>query len=264
MEFENGTFLDDVITTLGVEAEHHGKANISQQVLMEFFSQKASNRQESLNDKPVVVNHNFNSDVVSEKKDILVCDIGKVDFSKMNLNELADFASQCDGCPLAKSRNKVVFGQGSADADLMFIGEGPGRDEDMQGIPFVGEAGQLLTKMINAMKFKRSEVYISNIVKCRPPNNRNPEDLEAKSCMHYLARQIELIQPEVIVLLGAVPLKYLLGKSGITKLRGHWDLYNGIKVMPTFHPAYLLRTPSAKREVWADLQQVMRLFGKLY
>ena len=144
----------------------------------------------------------------------------------------------------------------------MFIGEGPGADEDAQGIPFVGRAGELLTKMIKAMTFDRSEVYIANIVKCRPPENRNPSDEEAEVCIPFLKRQIELVNPKVIVLLGAVPLKYLMGKTGISRMRGTWMEYKGIQVMPTYHPAYLLRNPGAKKDVWQDLQEVMSVLGR--
>ena len=168
----------------------------------------------------------------------------------------------CKSCLLHESRKNFVFGDGNGHAKLMFIGEGPGRDEDEQGLPFVGAAGQLLTRMINAMQFARAEVYIANVVKCRPPNNRVPSPDEAETCVPYLLRQIEIVKPQVIVVLGATPLKYLLGLTGIVKTRGHWLDYKGIKVMPTFHPAYLLRNPPAKKDVWQDLQAVMREFGK--
>ncbi len=181
-----------------------------------------------------------------------------------DLGGLAATVMGCTKCPLAKGRRNVVFGEGNPNAKLMFIGEGPGRDEDIQGRPFVGAAGQLLTKMINAMQFEREDVYIANVVKCRPPGNRNPEDPEAEACLPYLRRQIELIKPEVLVLLGAVPLFYLLGKKGITRLHGEWHEYMGIKTLPTFHPAYLLRSPSEKKHAWADLQKVMQLFGKTH
>jgi DNA polymerase len=184
--------------------------------------------------------------------------------AQMNLDELNSEARKCRKCPLCGTRTTVVFGEGNPDADLMFIGEGPGYDEDQQGRPFVGKAGELLTRMINAMQFTRQDVYIANIVKCRPPKNRNPLPEEADACLPYLKRQIELIKPKVIVILGAVPLKFLLEKNGIMRLRGKWDSYNDIKVMPTFHPAYLLRNPEAKREVWEDLQQVMKIFGKVH
>ena len=185
------------------------------------------------------------------------------DLSGMGWQELHQCAMQCSACPLAQTRTNVVFGTGAQQTELMFIGEGPGADEDAQGVPFVGRAGELLTKMINAMKYDRSEVYIANIVKCRPPENRNPADEEAAACIPILKRQIELVKPKAIVLLGAVPLKYLMGKSGITRLRGNWMEYQGIQVMPTYHPAYLLRNPAAKADVWKDLQNVMRFLGKL-
>ena len=181
------------------------------------------------------------------------------------LEELREIVLQCQKCPLAPTRHTVVFGEGNPHARLMFVGEGPGEQEDLQGRPFVGPAGQLLDRMILAMQFTRTKVYIANIVKCRPPHNRNPEPEEADACRGYLARQIELIQPEVIVVLGAVAARFLLQRrEGITRLRGHWLGYNGIPVMPTFHPSYLLRDPSGKRLAWSDLQQVMKVFGKVY
>jgi len=182
-----------------------------------------------------------------------------------SLDELRPIVLECRRCPLAETRNNVVFGEGDPHAKLMFIGEGPGYDEDMQGRPFVGKAGQLLDKMIAAMQFQREEVYIANVVKCRPPGNRVPSPDEATACIGYLKRQIELIRPEVIVLLGATAVNFLLGKrEGITRLRGKWLGYEGIPVMPTFHPAFLLRQDSAKRDAWADLQQVMKVFGKVH
>jgi len=188
--------------------------------------------------------------------------ITPAEIAALDLDALREAAKTCRQCPLSAGRRNVVFGAGAPDADLMFIGEGPGREEDEQGVPFVGAAGALLTKMINAMRFQRSEVYIANIVKCRPPGNRNPEDGEADACLPFLRRQIELIAPKAIVLLGAVPLKHLMGKTGITRLHGNWMDYQGIKVIPTFHPAYLLRNPAAKKDAWSDLQKVMTLFGK--
>ncbi|HBC86376.1 MAG TPA: uracil-DNA glycosylase [Lentisphaeria bacterium] len=188
----------------------------------------------------------------------------KLDVCRMPYEELEKKAAVCTRCRLHKSRTNPVFADGSRKAELMFIGEGPGRDEDAQGIPFVGRAGQLLTKMIEAMQFDRKEVYIANIVKCRPPENRAPMDDEAEQCLPYLLRQIELVQPKIIVLLGAVPLKYILGLAGITKIRGNWKEFKGIKVMPTLHPAYLLRNEAAKKDAWKDLQMVMSVFGKKY
>jgi uracil-DNA glycosylase family 4 len=184
--------------------------------------------------------------------------------------ELHQVMLSCQACPLAQGRKTVVCGNGCPQARLMFIGEGPGEEEDKQGVAFVGRAGHMLTNMILAMGFDRNSnapekaVYIANIVKCRPPGNRNPSEQEAAACLPYLRRQIELVKPQAIVLLGAVALRFLLGKTGITQRRGTWLEYQGIPVMPTFHPAYLLRFEgqktlfvSEKRKVWNDLQQVM-------
>jgi DNA polymerase len=174
------------------------------------------------------------------------------------LAELQEIVTACEKCRLSKSRTQVVYGVGNPNADLMFIGEAPGRDEDIQGEPFVGRAGQLLTDIIKAMKLTRDDVYIANVIKCRPPENRNPELDELESCRPYIRRQVEIIQPRVIVTLGRFALQSLTEKSyAISSVRGQWLEYNGIKVMPTYHPAYLLRTPSAKKEVWEDMKKVM-------
>ena len=178
------------------------------------------------------------------------------------LDELKAIAVVCVKCKLAKTRTQVVYGVGNPNADLMFIGEAPGRDEDLKGEPFVGRAGQLLTDIIKAMKLTRDDVYIANVVKCRPPENRNPEPEELDACRPYIRRQVEIIQPKVIVTLGKFALQSLTEKSyGITATRGLWLAYNGVKVMPTYHPAYLLRTPSAKKDVWADMKKVMAELG---
>jgi DNA polymerase len=171
-------------------------------------------------------------------------------------------ALECTKCRLAGGRTHVVFGVGNPNADLMFIGEAPGRDEDMKGEPFVGRAGQLLTDIIKAMKLSRERVYIANVIKCRPPENRNPEPDELDACRPFIRRQVELIQPKVIVALGKFGLQSLLQKSyPISAVRGQWLDYDGIKVMPTYHPAYLLRTPAAKKDVWADMKKVMAELG---
>lgn len=182
---------------------------------------------------------------------------------RVRLQQLEQVAATCNRCGLHAGRTNPVFARGNPGAELMFVGEGPGADEDAQGLPFVGKAGQLLDKMIEAMGYRPEDVYIANIVKCRPPNNRKPEPSEMAACIGYLHEQIALIRPRAIVALGATACEGLLGVSGITRLRGTWRLYRGeIPVMPTFHPAYLLRTPEAKREVWSDLQQVMQRLGK--
>lgn len=181
------------------------------------------------------------------------------------LAALAAIAHDCTKCRLAKTRTQVVFGVGNPNADLMFIGEAPGRDEDLQGEPFVGRAGQLLTDIIKAMKLTRDDVYIANVVKCRPPENRNPEPDEMDACRPYLRQQVELIQPKVIVTLGRFGLQSLTEKGyGISAVRGQWLDYNGIKLMPTYHPAYLLRTPAAKKDVWADMKKVMAELGIVF
>ncbi|MFN7964348.1 MAG: uracil-DNA glycosylase [Acidobacteriota bacterium] len=169
----------------------------------------------------------------------------------------------CRRCRLCETRTQLVFGVGNPHARLMFVGEGPGADEDLKGEPFVGRAGQLLDKIILAMGLQRAEVYIANIVKCRPPENRAPMPDESAACISFLFTQIALLKPEVIVALGRTALEGLAGPQaeGITKLRGRWFEHQGIPVIATFHPAYLLRNPAAKRPVWDDMQTVMRQLG---
>jgi len=169
----------------------------------------------------------------------------------------------CTRCPLAYAgRHKIVFADGDPNARLMFVGEGPGADEDASGLPFVGKAGQLLNNMIGAMGLKREEVYIANIVKCRPPGNRTPEPVEANTCTQFLVRQIDIVRPQVIVALGATAATYLLGvKQSLSSLRGRWHSSRGAKVAVTYHPAFLLRDPRQKGEAWKDLQMVMLEMG---
>jgi uracil-DNA glycosylase len=168
----------------------------------------------------------------------------------------------CTRCALHKGRNKIVFADGDANARLMFVGEGPGADEDAQGLPFVGRAGQLLNNMIAAMGLKREEVYIANVVKCRPPQNRTPEPEEANTCSLFLFRQIDVVRPEVIVALGATAATYLLGqRQPLAGLRGRIHAFRGSKLIVTYHPAFLLRDPRQKKEAWADLQIAMRELG---
>jgi uracil-DNA glycosylase len=182
--------------------------------------------------------------------------------AKTLLGELQAIATVCVKCKLSKTRTQVVYGVGNPNADLMFIGEAPGRDEDLQGEPFVGRAGQLLTDIIKAMKLTRDDVYIANVIKCRPPENRNPEPDEMDACRPYIRRQVEIIKPRVIVTLGRFALQSLTEKAyGITSVRGQWLEYNGVKVMPTYHPAYLLRNPAAKKDVWSDMKSVIAELG---
>lgn len=176
-----------------------------------------------------------------------------------NWEDLEKSILECKKCRLCTNRTNIVFGQGNKKARLMFIGEGPGADEDKQGIPFVGKAGQLMNNAFQALEINREDVYIANIVKCRPPSNRVPEDDEAQTCLNYLRNQVILIKPKIIVLLGSTALKNILGKKyGITAVRGNWMEKNGIKYMPTWHPAALLRDENKKIEFWQDLKEVKK------
>jgi uracil-DNA glycosylase family 4 len=179
------------------------------------------------------------------------------------LDEVRRTLGDCKRCKLCSGRKNLVFGVGNPKARLVFVGEGPGAEEDNQGIPFVGAAGQLLTKMIAAMGYSRDEIYICNVVKCRPPGNRNPEPDEIQACQPFLEAQLHAIRPEVIVALGKFAAQTLLRTdTPITRLRGQWREYVGIPLMPTFHPAYLLRNPAEKKPAWTDLQAVMARFPK--
>jgi uracil-DNA glycosylase family 4 len=178
------------------------------------------------------------------------------------LLKIREDLGECTRCKLHKGRNKIVFGDGNPKAELVFVGEGPGADEDMQGLPFVGRAGKLLTQMIEAMGLQRRDVYICNVVKCRPPENRAPEPDEVAACSPFLMRQIDSIHPKVIVCLGATAAKTILNTTrGISQFRGEWLEWRGHKLMATYHPAYLLRNPPAKADVWKDLQKVMAELG---
>ncbi len=183
----------------------------------------------------------------------------------MNLSELRDQIGDCQRCSLGKTRTRLVFGSGNEQARLMFVGEAPGRDEDRQGLPFVGEAGQILTRLITAMGLTREQVYIANLLKCRPPNNRNPHQDEVSTCTPFLQQQLEIIKPELIVALGTFAAQYLLeDKQAISSLRGRFHDFNGIPLMPTFHPAYLLRNRNNKQlywDVWNDMTQVLDKLG---
>ncbi len=184
----------------------------------------------------------------------------ELQFKNDSLKKIREDMGDCQRCKLAATRTNIVFGEGNPKAELMFVGEAPGADEDASGRPFIGRAGQLLTKMVEAINFKREDIFIANIIKCRPPGNRNPERDEVEMCSPFLYRQIAVIKPRLIVTLGNPSTQGLLNtKQGITTLRGHFHDYpriEGIKIMPTFHPAYLLRSPDKKKETWEDLKMV--------
>lgn len=191
-------------------------------------------------------------------------DEGQVAHSGRGLNYLRAEIGDCQRCKLAKARRHIVFGSGNPEANLMFVGEAPGADEDLAGEPFVGAAGQLLTKMIRAMGYDRREVYICNVIKCRPPQNRNPEPDEIAACEQFLRKQIAVVQPRVIVALGKFAAHFLCGETTpITRLRGNLRTFHEIPVMPTYHPAFLLRDASRKGEAWADLKQVLALLANM-
>ena len=181
-----------------------------------------------------------------------------------SFEELEEQIKDCKKCKLCNNRTNIVLGVGDKNAKVMFIGEGPGADEDMQGEPFVGKAGKLMNQALKGIGIKREEVYICNVVKCRPPMNRNPEADEVKACINYLREQVMLVKPKIIVLLGSVALKAILGdECSITKARGKWVEQKGIKYMPTFHPAALLRDETKKIDFWNDLKEVTKLANTL-
>jgi uracil-DNA glycosylase family 4 len=183
--------------------------------------------------------------------------------STPTLDAMAAALRDCRRCRLCQGRTQVVFGAGDPRARVVFVGEGPGADEDRLGEPFVGRAGQLLNSMLRAIDLRREDVYIANVVKCRPPGNRDPEDAEAGACLPFLWRQIELIDPRVVVTLGRIAAGHLLGtRAPISSYRGRWQQARGREVLPTFHPAYLLRNPAAKAQSWADLKQVRRALAR--
>jgi len=183
-------------------------------------------------------------------------------FEGDTLPRIREDLGDCKRCRLCQGRNTIVFGDGNSQARLVFVGEGPGHDEDVQGLPFVGRAGKLLTQMIEAMGLRRGDVYICNVVKCRPPGNRQPERDEIATCSSFLDRQLAVIGPKVIVCLGSVAAQALLGTNkSISQFRGQWFDFRGAKLLATYHPAFLLRTPSAKSDVWTDLKKVMRELG---
>ena len=184
------------------------------------------------------------------------------DTASRELKAIAGVVAVCTQCPLHKGRTRTVPGQGNPHPEILFVGEGPGAEEDASGLAFVGPAGQLLTRMIEAMGLTREDVFIANVVKCRPPNNRQPLPEEMAACLPYLRKQIAILKPKVIVTLGATALKGLLNVTeGITRMRGKWANFEGIDVMPTYHPSYLLRSPSFKKDAWEDLKAVLKRLG---
>lgn len=192
-----------------------------------------------------------------EKTDVLEEGIELSANAGMTLEELKGDVEKCRRCSLAESRSNIVFARGNPEAGLVFVGEAPGLEEDRQGLPFVGEAGRLLDRILFAMGLSGEDVYICNLIKCRPPGNRNPDSEEVAACRPYLERQLGLLEPQVIVTLGRFAAQSLLGvQTPVSRLRGSWHEYQGVAVLPTFHPAYLLRTPAAKKLVWDDMKQV--------
>lgn len=182
---------------------------------------------------------------------------------RLRLEKIAARIARCTLCPLHSTRTNTVPGQGNPAPEIMFIGEAPGEDEDLQGLAFVGRAGQLLTRMIERMGLTRDEVFIANILKCRPPDNRKPLPGEMSRCLPYLREQVAILNPRVIVALGGTAVHGLLGlETGITRMRGKWMSFNGIDLMPTFHPSYLLRVPSARHDTWSDMLAVLTKLGK--
>ena len=254
-------FYDEIVDCLRLTRRQDPTVTVSESVLAEFMTDRPRK-----NDPPpapfspaAAMPENVRSVPAAEPAPVPAAEV-----ASMGWDDLAAAVARCRACRLCETRRNTVFEDGSRQARLLFFGEGPGADEDAQGVPFVGRAGELLTKMIAAMQFDRKEVYICNTVKCRPPGNRNPEPDETAACRAFAERQIELVHPEVIVVLGAVALRFLFPRiyGGIQKLRGNWMEYKGIRVMPTYHPAFLLRSPAAKADAWKDLQQVMAVFGK--
>ena len=202
------------------------------------------------------------SEKLSGIEDICVLRKEKTGDSVMTFSQLKEEVSNCSKCELCKTRTNVVFGEGNAKADLMFVGEAPGKDEDLQGSPFIGRAGKLLTKIIEAIGLKREDVFIGNVLKCRPPENRNPLPSEIVKCSPYLLAQIKFIKPKVICALGKFAAQTLLNtETPISKLRGNFHDYHGVKLMPTYHPAYLLRNSQGKKDVWDDMQMIAKELG---
>ncbi len=230
------------------------KSTSSEQIKEELLSLVKSVKGQLANADHLYVNIDWKNPVPMQKKNAI-----SVATSKKSIDDLCREVAGCERCSLSRTRKNVVFGAGDTQAGIVFVGEAPGADEDEQGLPFVGRAGQLLTNIIKAMGLERKDVYICNILKCRPPGNRNPLPDEIRLCEPYLKQQLQLISPQIICALGSFAAKTLLKtETPITVLRGRFHQYEGIKLMPTYHPAYLLRNPSAKKQVWEDVQLIMK------
>lgn len=226
----------------------------SDQIRKELLSLVKSVKGQVLNSKNLYVELDWKKPLPAQKNNKAV-----TANSEEPLHDLGREVLGCQQCSLARTRKNVVFGDGNVSAKIVFVGEAPGADEDEQGLPFVGRAGQLLTNIIKAMGLARKDVYICNILKCRPPGNRNPLPDEIRLCEPFLKQQLQLISPQIICALGSFAAKTLLKtETPITALRGRFQTYEGIKLMPTYHPAYLLRNPSAKKQVWEDIQLIMK------
>jgi uracil-DNA glycosylase len=234
----------------GFDCTDHGLA-----VLKSWKHRTATSHTSSSHDPEIPLE----SDVIScESLDGNTVDPEKAD----SLENIQTDIGDCRRCKLAEHRSRIVFGEGNPESRLMFVGEAPGFDEDQQGQPFVGKAGQLLTRIIQAINLSREQVYICNVIKCRPPGNRNPEPDEISACSPFLQRQIDVIQPEFICALGTFAAQTLLGTTlPISRLRGKFHNYNEIQLLPTFHPSYLLRNPEKKRDVWEDMKLLMNEMG---
>ncbi len=230
------------------------KSTSSAQLQEELLSLVKSVKSQLANADHFHVNIDWKKPVPVQKKNR-----GSVAKSEKSIGDLCREVAGCQRCSLSRTRKNVVFGDGDTQAGIVFVGEAPGADEDEQGLPFVGRAGQLLTNIIKAMGLTRKDVYICNILKCRPPGNRNPLPDEIRLCEPYLKQQLQMISPRIICALGSFAAKTLLRtETPITVLRGRFHQYEGIKLMPTYHPAYLLRNPSAKKQVWEDVQLIMK------
>ena len=265
--------FDNIIEIITNEADQNGKLTINDaQVYKELFNTKQAqsnyklvNNKRQQDQQPKNPQQNIQNAPNIQKNQKNTNNL-KSDFAqsleKYDLNKLKTVTDNCTRCNLSKNRNLGVFGAGNPQANLMFIGEVPTANDNMSGTPFNNVDGELLAKMITAMQFNCDEIFITHTVKCHTKNERQPYPNEALKCLPYLERQIELVKPKVIVLLGGVPLRYLLKLNNINDYRGQWQNYKNIKVMPTFSPSYLNRYPNEKGKTWSDLKQVMQFFGK--